>query len=487
MNNKRTPMLLLLTALLAILVPSVTFADGGPIVPHDLWADLEEGHQIGVVTILDEDTARMDLFISILDRTEISHEITFFVPIGKNTYDFGAVEEELLDFDEDTTKWIDKKLREGADRKEHAVQALFAGALMTNGAVLIPAWAPVLLTGCGAASAKPDQVITTDRSEISIFSIDDNTDLDELIQTTGLPDSVIGTLSRLKGQQVAVVNLHTKPAGSTVGETENPWEGPATEPGLHLSWITEAIATEKGMTITYPLGTGDAWAKPIRITRVYINAAPGMDFDAMYPKLGTERSGFDIIEGSNIDQFINTASYAVDETKGSFGRLWRATYTQANPTDDVIIQIKTASGWDKFLAGLEEGAFSYSVIFAFIIGIVVWVLAWRFLLPVFVGRNVIKRPGWYEALAYPGVNLLFLVFPGSLLYLIYLLGGTAAALIIKFIISAGVSTGLFMLLHSKRLGVTRGKAFSAFVLTSLSGSAAYLLLAVGFAFIVNAI
>ena len=32
---------LLFTALLATAVPSPVVADGGPIVPHDLWADLE--------------------------------------------------------------------------------------------------------------------------------------------------------------------------------------------------------------------------------------------------------------------------------------------------------------------------------------------------------------------------------------------------------------------------------------------------------------
>ena len=96
-------------------------------------------------------------------------------------------------------------------------------------------------------------------------------------------------------------------------------------------------------------------------------------------------------------------------------------------------------------------------------------------------------PNWFEALIYPGINLVFLVFPGSVLYLIYILGGTAAALVIQFLIGAGISIGIFMLVHSKRLGVTRGKALSAFILTSLCGSAAYLLLAVGFGFLVSAI
>lgn len=487
-NIPLTASFFLLTLILSLAVPSPVLADGGPIVPHDLWADLEEGHQIGVVTIIDENTVRMDLFISILDKTPVSHEITFFIPIGKNTSDFYAVEEELLNFDKDTTRYLDEHLREGASSKEHAVQALFSGALLTNGAILIPAWAPVLLTGCAAATPQPEAVITTESSQISIYGIDDNTDLEALIQTSGLPDSVIGTLSRLKGQQIAIVNLNTKPANTMVEENENPWESPTTEPGLHLQWITQPIETEIGRTVTYPLGTGDAWAKPIKITRVYINAAAGMDFDVTYPELGEQHSGFDIIEGSYIYEFLNIPSYAVDETKSSSGRIWRATYTQSNPTDDVIITVKTASGFGRFMSSLEEHAFGYSVAFAIILSILVWVLAWRLLMPVLTGKSpeFIVRP-WYEALIYPGINLIFLVFPGSVLYLVYLLGGTAPALVIQFIIGAGISLLTFWLVHSKRLGVSRSRAFAAFILTSLSGSTAYLLLAVAFGFLVNAI
>ncbi len=367
----------MLVVLLAINVPSPAFADGGPIVPHDLWADLEEGHQIGVVTILGQDKAQIDLFISILDATPVSHQITFFVPIGKNTAGFQAVEQDLFTFDEHVTKWIDNDLRDGANNRQGALQALFAGALLNNGAILIPAWAPVLLTGCGAASQKPEQTLTTASSQISIYGIDDNTDLNDLIQTNGLPDNVIGTLSRLKGQQIAIVKLNTRPASTLTQESTAPGQPAATEPGLHLAWTTEAITADGGKTITYPLGTGDAWAKPIKLTRVYINAPSEMDFSVRYPKLGAEHSGYDFISGSNIQPFVDVPApaYAVDEARGSYGHVWRATYTQSNATSDVVITVKTSSGFSRFLAYMEEHGFGYSVLFALIIGILIWMFA----------------------------------------------------------------------------------------------------------------
>ncbi len=478
----------LLVLLLAVVVPSPAVADGGPIVPHDLWAELEEGHQIGVVTIIDENTARMDLFISILDSTGESHEITFFVPIGTNTSYFNAVEEDLFTFDKSTTGGLDKIIRDGANRRQYAVQALFAGALLTNGAILIPFWTPVLLTGCASATPQPESVVTTESSEISIYGIDDNTDINALIQTTGLPASVADTLATLKGQQVAIVKLQTKAAIAEPEESDSYWEPEPTEPGLHLSWSTELISSGAGKTVTYPLGTGAAWSKPIELTRVYISSPEGLDFDVQYPALGTDQSGFDIIEGSKIQEFIAIPSYAVDEARGAFGHVWRATYTQSNPTDNVVVTVKTQSAFSKFLAGLEDGALGYSIVFAIIIGILIWVFAWRFLIPVFLGNKAeYAIPAWYEGLIYPGINLVFIVFPGSVLYLVFLLGAPAPALAIQFLLGAGISIGIFMLIHSKRLGASRGKALRAFLLTSLCGSAAYLVLAVGFGYLVNAL
>jgi len=487
---KFTAAAILFTAILAVAVPSPAIADGGLIVPRDLWIDLEEGHQVGVVTIIDEETARIDLFISILDRTDASHEVTFFVPIGTNTSYFQAIEQDILTFDEATTRKLDKIIRDGANERKRAVHALFSGALLTNGAIFTPFWAPILLTGCGAAAPQPETVVFTESSQISVYGIDDNTDINALIETTGLPPAVADTLSSLKGQQVAIVKLQTKPEKVAVAEgTGELWDPDYAEPGLHLSWMTEPTPSDGGRTFTYPLGTGGAWASPIEITRLYINPPRGLHCNEPSPEIGTEHSGFDIIGGSKILEFTQTPSYAVDETRGDFGRLWRATYMQSNPTDDIVITVKKQSVFSRFLTGMEEGALGYSIAFAIIAGLLIWVFAWRLLMPVFLGKDAgeAARVNWPYALIYPAVNLVFIIFPGSLLYLVFLLGGDTPALAIQFLLGAGISIGLFTLIHSKKLEVSRGKAIRAFILTSLCSSAAYLVLAVAFAFLVNAL
>ena len=486
-NLKFAAVSVLCAVIAAIAIPSPVMADGGPIVPHDLWSDLTEGHQVAVVTILNKDTAKIDLFISILDRTNLSHEMVFFVPIGKKSVNFGAFEEDLLTFDKETTKNLDNIIRDSANDRKYAVQVLFSGALLTNGAWLIPFWAPVLLTGCAAAEQKPETTIQTASSEISVYGIDDNSDITALIQTTGLPPSVSDTLAKLKGQQIAVVKLKTQPQGSANTTERQPFV--QTEPGLHLSWNTSLVATAAGPTYTYPLGTGAAWSKPIELTRVYIIAPSGTDFDVKYPALGTEESGFDIIEGSRITKYTNIPSYAVDEARGDFGRVWRATYTQSNPTDDIVITAKTQSGFSKFLAGAEAAALPFSFLVALVIGLLFWLLGWHYLMPRFLGEGAGQRANlrWYYGLIYPAINIVFIVFPGSILYLIFLLGITIPALVIQFLIGGAITIGFFTLIHGRRLGVTLGKAIRAFIFTSLVSSAAYLILAVVFAKIVSAI
>jgi hypothetical protein len=476
-----------LIAMIAVFLPVPAIADGGPAVSYELWASLKEGQQVAVVTLLDKDRARVDLFISILDKTEQSHEIVFFVPLGTKTSYFNAIEKSLYHFEQQNTRDLDTIIRASATRKQHALQVLFSGALLTNGALLVPLWAPVLLAGCAAAEPKPEVTLQTESSQIDIYGIEEDTNLDALIQTTGLPSSVVDTLSRLKGQQIAVVRLQTTPWSE--GEAITPPGEPSSEPGLHLSWQTTLIPAESGTTYSYPLGTGEAWSKPIELTRVYVVAPKGLDFDTKYPKLGSDESGFDIIEGAHISKYFQIPAYAVDEARGDFGRVWRATYTMSNPSEDVVIATKPQSAYSRFLARAEETALMTSFFFAIVVGLLVWVLAWTFLMPRFLrgsaGPQVELR--WYHALVYPGINIVLMVFPGSVFYFFFLLGMPLPALLGAFLVLGGGIIGLFWGIHSGHLGVSQGKGLLAFILTSLCGSGAYLVLAVVFAKIIRVI
>ncbi len=476
---------LLISTIAALTFAIPVMADGGIAVPYDIWSQLKEGQQIAVVTINDESSARIDLFISIQDQTSESHEVVFFLPLGTDARDFLAVEKDLFSYNRETTFGLDSILRSGATKKFETLQVLFSGALLTNGGFLIPLWAPMLLSGCGAAEQLPEATYQTESSQISIYGIDENTDIQELINTTELHNSVQNTLSTLVGQDIAVIRLQTRPH-ITSGYSGYPSQG---EPGIHFSWTASPVSTKAGPTYTYPLGTGTSWSKPIELTRVYVVAPPGMDFSITYPPLGSRQSGYDYIHGAYIAEYYQLAAYAVDEARGDFGRVWRVTYTQSNPSEDVIITVKPQSVWSSFKNTMAGSALIISLLFALVIGFACWFLSWHYLMPRFLGikRDEGARLEWYFALIYPLINLLLIIFPGSLLLLLFLLGLTAPSLIALFVVLSGVSLGVFQLVHGGDQGVSRGRATRAFILVCLVSSGSYLLLSFGLAKLVGTV
>jgi hypothetical protein len=468
-------------ALAIIVVMSVgipVMADGGPLVSYDLWSQLKEGQQIAVITLQNDGNAKIDLFISILDKTKQSHEITFFLPLGTSTSNFLAVEQNIRDYNKELTNGLDKILRDGATTRQHAVQVLFSGTLLSNGGILVPLWIPLLLSSCAAAEPKPEATYQTESSQISIYDINADTDLQALINTTGLHSSVQNTLSRLVGQQIAVIKLQTHPQQSNTNSSTNDFS----EPGLHLSWYSYLVTTEAGSAYTYPLGTGGAWSKPIELTRVYVVAPVNTDFIVQYPTLGSNQSGYGIVEGAKITKYYQVPSYAVDEARGSFGRVWRVTYTQSNPTEDIVITARPESNLNKLKNSIAESVVPIAFLFALVLSLAFWFLSWHYLMPRFLGSNNNgRRLQWYFALIYPAINAVLIIFPGSILYVLFLIGLTLPSLAVLFLILAGASIGFFELIHGGRLGVSRAVATRAFVFVSLVSSGAYLILSFAFA------
>jgi len=463
-----------------IALPLPARADGGPVVGPHLWAALKEGQQIAVVTIKDTNSAKVDLFISLLDNTGESHEVVFFVPLGVDAAGFRVVEKNALDFDKHNTRELDLILYKNVEKKHTAVNSLFAGTLLINGVWLLPLWLPMLLSGC--AESAPQATFETESSQVSIFGLDEDTDLAALISTTGLDPSVRGSLSRLRGQRIAVVTLQTQPQGTGgAGERTDPGE-----PGIHLSWTTALVPEESGATYSYPLGTGDSWSHPIEMTRVYVVAPPGIDFSVSYPELGVERSGYARQFGSyvpHIADYQEIPAYAVDEAVGDFGRVWRATYTQSNSAEDIVIIAKPQGFVSKIYINLHKAG---GGLVAFILGLIValafWITGWRYLVPRLLGGSYQGDIATLQrcALTYTYTNF-GLLFPGIFLYLFWSWTGSSLAFVLLLILFGGVSTLIFALGHLKRLGTNTGQAIRAYVVVTLGSNGAYLLFALAYA------
>ena len=462
----------LLTTGLLLAFPSPAKADGGPIVGSHLWAQLKEGQQIAVVTLKDTNSAEVDLFVSMLDNTGESHEVVFFVPLGVDAADFRVVEKSSVDFDEDNTEGLDLILSKNVRRKHEAIESLFAGTLLVNGVWLLPLWMPVLLSGCAAPA--PEATFETDSSQVSIFGLDEDTDLEALISTAGLDPSVQESLSRLQGQRIAVVTLQTQPQGTDTGSDGRSPDG---EPGIHLAWTTALVLGESGATYSYPLGTGDSWSHPIEMTRIYVFAPPGVDFSVCYPELGVKSSGFTRRGAPRIADYYQVPAYAVDEAVGDFGHIWRATYTQSNSSEDIIIVAKPQSFLNKIYIKLQgAGKSSVALVLGLIMALAFWLLGWRYLMPRLLAgsyQGSTKKLLKY-ALIYTGINAV-LMLPGMIIYFFWTFTGSAVTFIPLLILFGGVSILIFAVWHLKQLGTNTGQAIKAFALVTLASNGAYLL------------
>jgi hypothetical protein len=499
-------------ATLLLSFPPPAIADGGPVLSDpELWAQLEEGQQTAVVTLNSDDAVDLDLFVSLLDNSGESHEVVFFVPLGTDATDFSVVEKTSLDFDEELIEELDDALRKEAERERNILLSLLSPTLLTNGGWVLALCFPLFLSGC--AGMQPDETYETESSRVDIYGLDEDTDLEALINTTGLDPSVQETLSRLTGQRIAVVTLQTQPPLPSDGDDY--WYEPTGQPGIHLAWTTALVPQSASVAYSYPLGTGSSWARPIGLTRIYVVAPPGIDFTAEYPRLGVDYSGysglargpfylFDQPRPRILDHY-DTPAYAVDEAWGDFGHIWRATYTQSNSAEDVVISLAAAGGFlttvRRSLAGLGIVPI---ILLGLLIALLLWVLAWRYIMPRMLGTEYRWREAklWSDSLTYLGINagvvLAVAALAAGVIVLAFFMGslvGTAGfvavAVVAGLLILVGVlgvpSILLFVRRQRREVGVAGGRAAGAYIVVVLVANAAYLALAFGYAALVGAL
>jgi hypothetical protein len=499
-------------ASLLLCFPSTAIADGGPVLSDpELWAQLEEGQQTAVVTLKSDNIVDVDLFVSLMDNSGESHEVVFFVPLGTEAADFSVVEKTSLDFDYELIEELDEALREEAESKSNVWLSLLPPALLTNGGWLLAVGLPLLLSGC-AGMITPEGTYETESSRIDIYGLDEDTDLEALINTTGLDPSVQETLSRLTGQRIAIVTLQTQPPVS--GEDDY-WYEPTGQPGIHLAWTSALVAQSDSVAYSYPLGTGSSWAHPIALTRIYVVAPPGIDFTAEYPRLGADYSGYSGLDRGlfylfdqprpRITDHYETPAYAVDEARGDFGHIWRATYTQSNSAEDVVISLGPSGG---FLTAVRRSLRGWGIVPTILLGLLIalllWVVAWRYIMPRMLGTDYRWREArlWSDSLTYVGINVGVVLAAAALATGVFALAYFAGVLIdtAAFVAAAVVAAALmvaalfgvpsillFARKQRRKLGVSGGRAATAYIVVVLVANAAYLALAFGYAALMGVI
>ncbi len=506
---------------LALALPAPARADGGPILDDpELWALLEEGMQIAVVRLdAEEDTAQVDLFVSLLDASGESHEITFFIPLGSHPTGFDVIEENSFDFELAQTEELDGHLADAAEWEE-AYRSVVRFSLMPGALLIVPLSWPcscvgfvsLFMMGAPLAEQGPVATFQTEHSVVELYDIDADTRLEGLIATTGLDPAVQETLHRFEGQQIAVVTMQTQPTAAA-GEESRGYRGISGQQGLHLAWAAHLVPGDEGPTYAYPLGTGSAWARPIELTRVYVVAPPGVDFRVAYPRLGEDHSGY--VAGGfygrpepRIMRYTSTPGYAVDQAVGDFGRVWRATYVQSNAAEDVVVT-RVEDLLPETRAALRRPVVQQWVMrLTWAVGLLaafaIWVIVWRFVMSRRLGLQyrwadlkLWKHAiGW--ALVYPVSNVVALIAPAVLTIYPILLGQLTAglgeavrtvlgiavgivALVLLALTSPGIVSGfLFAWSVRRSMGIPWGRAAGAYALVVIASSVGYGLFALAY-------
>jgi hypothetical protein len=516
---------IVMTLILGLSLPAPARADGGIIIPDSqLWAMIGEGQQTAVISLKEDGTAQVDLFISMADRSGTAHEVTFFIPLGNEARNFEVAEETSLAFDKTLTAGFDNQLKEQARReasyKNTVATSLLVGPLLTNGTWSWIILFPVLMAGCMQAAA-PIATFKTESSYVAIYKMDENTDVQALIETSGLDASVIDTLKSYQGQQIAVIQLQTQPQAEG-GQSSSV---PTGQPGIHLGWISTLVSHSAEATYTYPLGTGRAWASPIELTRVYVVSPAGMDFSVQYPELGNDLSGIagSVSLAQNLYWRIDESpAYAIEQAYGDFGRIWRATYIKSNASQDIVVT-RLPGITPQTRAALQHLQSQNTVIavtwfLSLLAGLLCWVVAWGLIMP-----RLLKMPySWRSLHSYTGalkwsllypaaslavaaiIGVVLLVFsflasvlPGNLFNRIGdLITSTGAGVLVVGIfiflpllvtISGMVNAYFFARRQAPRLEVSKRRAFGVYLLVVLVANMFYMMLAAGYIASVGAI
>ena len=253
------------------------------------------------------------------------------------------------------------------------------------------------------------------------------------------------------------------------------------------------------MNYSYPLGTGASWASPIVMTSVYVVAPQDLNFKVQYPKLGINRSGFVQNGGKyepSIASYTNVSAYAVDEGTGqnypnsgitdpSTMRVWLVTYTNSNSTKDIMITVNPNHG-TTFGTYLRNKGPGIALIIGILAAILFWILAWYFLAPRLVGKNKHIQRLWQMSLPYLGLNLVLFI-PGGILLLYFYFGVRIIPLVLLVLLFGFASIRVFVPNQRDRLKEASGKAFKIFFAITAASGVAYLLFAVGYAWLVRAI
>lgn len=332
------------------LFPHFYLADSGLIVKASLWHLIAEEDQVAVIKLDKNGAVDVSLFISIVDKSGKSNTVHLVLPFRDRPISLRAEELMLADFKRQHVEAIESRERQIRTIRSQAqwwVEINFRFVLTLGfplGIFLAEALTPpkpeALPPGLqlgGAKALSPELVVTTEHTRTEVYRIERPTDVEHLLQKTGVSKEQLERLKRqLVGRYLYLVTVKTVPL-SADQQTTHPepevYRRPIREEerlGVVFHVQLESQREGHKLTFTYPLGTGETWWHPISLTELFILTPPDGSIEIRYPRLPAQNRPLKV----GTRQSWQRTFFGRDE----FGHIVRLTYGNANPSEDVVIR-----------------------------------------------------------------------------------------------------------------------------------------------------
>jgi hypothetical protein len=333
---------LLWAGLVTGLVCARAWGDGMVLVETPSMRLFSEQYQGAVVTVHDDRTAGVELFVSLASSSAQPQRVQFLLPLQTVPRAFRAREQAQQEFAAEVMAPLDEVLQTGAANDEERERS--RQQIPVEHALLLGPWGLWALLsgtagGAGAGGLQPPAPVlsaVTQHARADIYASLQPDQLARLAGLADLPDQVRQTLQSYAGRPFALVELHLLPLPPVTGKPR-PDAPPLSPPGVRFTFTQRMLPNRDGTVYHYdfPLGTGRAWAHPIAWTVVYVAGARHLNLHVQFPDRPLPEAApmgkpYDSETWAEVarGQQVYVATYGPDPKGG-------------NPARDVVIELHT--------------------------------------------------------------------------------------------------------------------------------------------------
>lgn len=272
----------IIIGLLIFFASSYVSADGIGIPPDpSVYYNISESQQIAVIDIKEENIFNVDMFISLVDNSGQSNEITFVLPFYDKPNNFHVEEETYNEFNNRITGTLDAFIRRN-DRVKERVRDDFVvfcmlGNIGIGSPISILIWQLGVFNIGGGGEIQPEEIIVTEHTQVEVYNISDSNILRNLLNQLNLSEEVKQKMLLFDGKYLYFIKIKTIPGKE---EERYFWKGYNSQ-GIHFSFVVKA----KDNKYIYPLSTGNTWQNPIPLTRVYVKYPNTLVVNVSFPTL----------------------------------------------------------------------------------------------------------------------------------------------------------------------------------------------------------